>query len=137
MRFIESFAKEKKMRAEVKVKLKKTQNLKSLWQMKNLSNEPQLRQHLVLAHQIRNVLEKNPSRTLREISEWLGLTGSRISQILNLLFLSPMIQQEILCLEKEIITSLPEHQIRPIIQELDWNKQLQMWHKLLYSQKLQ
>ena len=95
--------------------------------MRKFKNEPPLRQCLVLAHQVKKTIETQPGRTLKEISEWLGLTRGRISQILNLLFLAPKIQEEIILSDKKFIFSIPEHKVRPIIKEIDWEKQREMW----------
>jgi len=118
------------MRAEFKVKLKQNKTAYIRQDMRKFKNEPQLRQFLVLAYQIKNVLEKNPQRTLREISEWLGLTRSRISQALNLLFLSPRIQENIILSHEKFLFLVPEHKVRDIIKEISWDKQFQMWREL-------
>jgi hypothetical protein len=115
------------MRTEVKVNLKQTQNMKKIWQRKNLKNEPQLRQYLVLAHQIKDVLDKNPSRTLREIAGWLGFSPPRLSQILNLLYLSPSIQEDILLADTKKIKDVTINTANLIAQELSWEKQKDMW----------
>ena len=119
------------MRAEFKVNLKQTRSQHATRNKNRLRSEPMLRQYLVLAHQLKHELEKNPHRTLREISEWLGLTRGRISQILNCLSLSPHIQEEILLSDNKILHQIPEHQVRKIMREVDWNKQQEMWTHLI------
>lgn len=115
------------MRAEFKVNLKRTKAPYIRRDKTKFKNEPPLRQFLVLAYQIKHELKKNPQRTLREISEWLGLTRGRISQILNYLFLSPQIQEEILFSNNKILRQIPEYHIRKIMREMDWNKQYMTW----------
>ena len=115
------------MRVEFKVNLKQNRTAHARRYMKRFKAEPQLRQSLILAYQIKDVLEKNPQRNLREISEWLGFTRGRISQILNLLFLSPKIQEDIILSERKILFSIPEYKLRPIMKKLSWKKQLRMW----------
>ncbi|MCQ9207116.1 MAG: hypothetical protein NG740_04480 [Omnitrophica bacterium] len=126
------------MRAEFKVNLKLTKATYIRRDMRKFKNEPQLRQLLVLAYQIKRELEKTPHGTLREISEWLGLTRGRISQILNLLFLAPKIQEDIVLSDKKLLLFIPEHKIRPIIKEIDWEKQREMWIEIKpnYGNKL-
>ena len=119
------------MRAEFKVTLKQTRSQHITRNKNKLRREPMLRQYLVLAYQLKHELEKNPHRTLREISEWLGLTRGRISQILNCLSLSPHIQEEILLSDNKILHQIPEHQVRKIMREVDWNKQQEMWTHLI------
>ena len=121
------------MRAEFKVNLKKTRAAYIRRDMARFKAEPQLRQFLILAYQIRDVLDKNPQRTLQEISEWLGLTRGRISQVLNLLFLSPRIQEDIILSNKKFLFHVPEYKIRKIIREINWDKQFQMWRELQLS----
>ena len=89
------------MRAEFKVSLKRTKSQYIRRDIAKFKNVPQLRQYLILAYQIKDILEKNPQRTLREISDWLGLTRGRISQILNLLFICPKIQEGIILSHKK------------------------------------
>ena len=113
------------MRAEFKVNLKRTKAPYIRRDKTKFKNEPQLRQYLILAYQIKDILEKNPQRTLREISEWLGL-----SQILNLLFLCPKILEDVILSHKKSLFFVPEHRVREIIKEINWDKQLQMWRKL-------
>ena len=115
------------MRAEFKVNLKGTKATYARRDMRKFKNEPPLRQCLVLAHQVKKTIETQPGRTLKEISEWLGLTRGRISQILNYLSLSPRIQEEILLSDNRILHQIPEHQVRKIMRETDWGKQKQMW----------
>ncbi len=119
------------MRAEFKVSLKRTKAPYIRRDKTKFKNEPPLRQYLVLAYQIKDILEKKPQRTLREISEWLGLTRGRLSQILNYLFLSPQIQEEILLSNNKILHQIPEYRIRKIMREIDWNKQRETWIRLI------
>jgi len=115
------------MRAEFKVNLKRTKATYIRRDMGKFKNEPPLRQFLVLAYQIKHEIEKSPHRTLREISEWLGLTRGRVSQILNYLSLSPRIQEEILLSDNKTLHQIPEHRIRKIMREVNWDKQWAMW----------
>jgi len=119
------------MRVEFKVKLKQGNRARYVRQDQNrIQKEPVLRQYLVLAYQVKDVLDKNPQRTLQEISEWLGLTRGRISQLLNLLFLNPRIQEDIILLNKKFLFFVPEYKIRNIFREIYWNMQFQMWLEL-------
>ncbi len=75
------------MRAEFKVSLKRTKLNYIRRDRSKLHREPILRQYLVLAHQVKEVLKTQPNRTMKEISGWIGYTPARMSQIMNLLFL--------------------------------------------------
>ncbi len=94
------------MRAEFKVSLKRTKLNLIRRDRNKLHREPILRQYLVLAHQIKEVLKTQPNRTSKEISSWIGYTPARMSQIMSLLFLSPFIQEEILLSRKSFLHQL-------------------------------
>jgi hypothetical protein len=63
---------------------------------------------------------------LQQIAKWLGFNRARISQLMNLLFLAPEIQTEILRSENLLIT---ERHARQVPLEADWVKQKQIWLK--------
>ncbi len=60
----------------------------------------------------------------------LAVTRARITQLVNLLLLSPQIQGTIL-IEPHRVQHLSERQLRPITEEPDWQKQSEMFQKLL------
>jgi len=93
--------------------------------------EPQLRQNLLLAYQIQEVLSEGRAKNLKEISGWLNISPQRINQITCLLLLSPKIQEEILLSDASLISSLPEYKLRQIINELDWGIQYKFWQELI------
>ena len=115
------------MRAEFKVNLKRTKQNYIRRDRNRLLKEPILRQYLVLAHQVKEVLKAQPKRTLKEISGWIGYTPARMSQIMNLLFLSPLIQEEILLSSKSFLHQLSINIAHKISQELSWDKQNELW----------
>ena len=115
------------MRAEFKVSLKRTKQIQIRRDRNRLHEEPILRQYLVLAHQVEGVLKAQPKRTLKEISGWIGYTPARMSQIMNLLFLSPVIQEEVLLSSKSSIHQLTINIAHKISQELSWDKQYELW----------
>ncbi len=119
------------LKFEFKVDLKPVRHASPRCQMAKILNEPRLRQHLVLAYQIQEMLDTNNAVNAKQISEWLHMTPPRVSQILNLLFLSPAIQKEILLSNDEKIRSLTEHKILAITKEIDWEKQQVIWNDLL------
>jgi hypothetical protein len=101
--------------------------------MARISNEPKLRQYLVLAYQIQEKLDGDNTLTSKQIAEWLGMTAPRVSQIMDLLLLCPRIQQEILLSEDKKLYSLGEYHVRSIVKEPLWDKQVEMWDALLKS----
>ena len=99
--------------------------------MAKIVNEPRLRQYMVLAYQIQETLDRDSTTTAKQIAAWINMTPPRISQILNLLFLSPSIQKEILLSNDEKIRGLTEHKILAITKEIDWEKQQALWNDII------
>ncbi len=99
--------------------------------MAKLSNEPKLRQYLLLAYQIRDRLDADPTVTSKQIAGWLGMTPPRICQIMDMLLLCPEIQQDILLSKRKAFYELGEYNVRKIVIEPLWEKQIEMWHALL------
>lgn len=95
---------------------------------------PQLRQNLLLAHQIQGLIEEEKAESLKQVAGWMNLNHQRLNQIMNLLLLAPKIQEEIICGRNEIISSIPEYKLRDVGFELSWPKQLEMWRSLLDNQ---
>ena len=121
------------LKFEFKVNLKPVRHASYRCRMAKISNEPKLRQYLVLAYQIQETLEKDTTLTSKRIAEWLNMTPPRICQIMDILLLCPTIQQDILLSENKKLRSLGEYNIRKIAKEPLWEKQIEMWGPLLKS----
>ncbi|MGA2775139.1 MAG: recombinase family protein [Candidatus Omnitrophota bacterium] len=102
-------------------------------QQAKISQEPPIRQNLILAHQINQVAYERKCG-LKEIASWIGITHARICHITNMLLISPRIQEEILLSDNKALSNIPEYKLRDITKELDWNKQQEIWNNLLKSQ---
>ena len=120
-------------RRQYKVELKELKNLPVPPNQVDIKKEPQLRQNLILAHQVQGILAEGKAQGLKQVAEWLNLNHQRLNQMMNLLLLAPSIQEEILCSEDVNISLIPEYKLRDIAFELNWNKQLEMWQDLLKS----
>lgn len=96
---------------------------------KEFAKLPVLKQQLLLAHQIQSFLDNGKAANLREISEWTGLSHSRVCQVMNFLNLCLRIQEEIILGDNPIIHKIPEYKTRPICKESDPKKQLIMWQQ--------
>jgi len=118
-------------RHQYKVELKELKNLPVPPNQVDIKKEPQLRQNLILAHQVQGILAEGKAEGLKQVAEWLNLNHQRLNQMINLLLLAPIIQEEILCSENENISLIPEYKLRDIAFELSWDKQLEMWQGLL------
>ncbi len=121
------------MKFEFNVDLKPVRHASNRCRMAKISNEPKLRQYLVLAYQIQEALEKDAALTSKQIAEWLSMTPPRICQIMDLLLLCPAIQQDILLSENKKLYNLGEYNVRGIVKEPLWEKQVEMWNTLLKS----
>ena len=119
------------LKYEFKVDLKPVRRKFYRYHMAKISNEPRLRQYLVLAYQIQDVLYKDNSKSLLKIAGWLNITYIRIKQITNLLSLCPEIQKEILLSNTNKIRQITERKIRSIAKKIDWQKQIEAWNELV------
>lgn len=95
------------------------------------ANEPLIRKQLLLAHQIQGMLADGRAKDLHQIAGWLNLTKARLEQITSLLFLSPTIQEEIVCGDAAKLATLSEYNLRSVAQEIDWAKQASAWQQIL------
>ena len=87
---------------------------------------------LLLAHQLHTMLERNQFKNLADIAQKVGITRARVTQILDLVFLAPQIQEEILH-SPDRFTHIREGQLRVIVKNLNWNEQMQDWDSLKQS----
>jgi len=118
------------MRFEFKVNLKHVNHRSQRCYMTRITKEPKMRQELILAYQLQELMEKDKMVTVRQISKWIGLTYRRILQIMDILYLASKIQEEILFSEEIAIYRLNEKKMRIITKEILWEKQLEVWKKL-------
>ena len=119
------------LKFEFKVDLKPVRHASYRCRMTKISNEPKLRQYLVLAYQVQETLAEGKAKDLGQIAGWLGMTYTRLKQITNLLLLCPRIQEEMLLITTDKILQITERKIRDIAKEIDWQKQTRAWNKLL------
>ncbi len=93
---------------------------------------PRVARMLALAHRIDGMVRAGELDDLADAARRLGLTRARVSQITNLLLLSPEIQVKIL--ELPNITHgrdpVSERQLRHVVAEVDWNLQLSRWREI-------
>jgi predicted XRE-type DNA-binding protein len=74
---------------------------------------------LALAHFIERQVEAGAMVDYAEAARLLGITRSRVSQVMNLLTLSPSIQVAILSGKYEA----SERQLRSVLKSVDWKEQ--------------
>ena len=95
-----------------------------------IQREPRLRQTLILAYQIEQIIEDKLARDFTEVADWLSMTKARLSQIMSLLYLAPAIQEEILLTDSPKIYQVTVDTIQYIALEIDWNRQSILWNAL-------
>ena len=93
---------------------------------------PRLTRLLALAHRWNRLIEEGAVADYTEIARLMALSRARVTQIVNLLYLAPEIQEEILfsTRSENPELDLPERSIRPITRTPNWNDQLKMWRKM-------
>ena len=94
---------------------------------------PRITKLMALAIRFEHLLASGAVRDQAELAELGHVTRARITQIMNLLHLAPAIQEAILFLPRvtEGRDPIPERRLRPITAVLDWQRQRDMWGKLL------
>lgn len=86
-------------------------------------NLPRLTRLLALAHRWEHMIEHGVVADYAEIAATMGLSRARISQIMDLLYLAPEIQESILMMLDEGIQGLPERAVRRITKLPLWPDQ--------------
>ena len=90
---------------------------------------PRVARLLALAHHFHALLAQGVFGSQTELAQVAGLTRARITQIMNLLFLAPDIQEEILFLPR--VTkgrdSVTERDLREVLTTLMWREQRARW----------
>lgn len=120
----------KEMKFEFEVNLKHVNHRSQRCYMTRITKEPKMRQDLILAHQLRELMEKNKVITVKQIASWLGITYRRVLQIMDILLLAPKIQEEIIFSEKIKVYRISEHKIREITKTVLWIKQIEKWERI-------
>ena len=94
---------------------------------------PRISKLMALAIRLDGLIRDGAVTDQAELARLGHVTRSRLTQIMNLLWLAPDIQEEILFLPatergRDAVT---EKQLRPIAGVLDWGKQRRMWQRHL------
>ena len=105
--------------------------LKEFAKIYKKNQEPQLRQNLLLAHQIQGLLSEGKSDNIKQIAGWLNISPQRINQLRNFVLLCPKIQEEIFLGDNKTISEIPEYKLRQITDTIDWQEQEKLWQELL------
>ncbi|MDD5079714.1 MAG: recombinase family protein [Candidatus Omnitrophica bacterium] len=92
-----------------------------------IQKEPKLRQALILAYQIQELLSEGKIKDLKQAAGWLNITHNKTYLLMNMLMLAPSIQEAILFSDNNLIQLIPEYKMNEIAREISWNKQKKMW----------
>ena len=82
---------------------------------------------LALAHHIDRKIRDGELRDYAHAAEVLGVTRARVSQLSGLTLLAPPIQEAILTLLETRRDLITERQLREIVAEPLWDKQMRLW----------
>jgi len=94
---------------------------------------PRVARLLALAHKIDGMIRSGELKDWAGAARLIGVTRARMTQIANLILLSPMIQDFILCSPFASFSQSPtnEHDLRFIVTHACWDSQWQLWVRLL------
>jgi Mn-dependent DtxR family transcriptional regulator len=76
------------------------------------------------------MLHDGQTQSFEQISQWLGISPARVSQMLNLLLLSTRIQEEIFLSNQAKVKMVKENEAREIALKMDWEEQWRCWEVL-------
>ena len=93
---------------------------------------PRVTQVMALAVQFQDMIQRGDARDYADLARLGCLTRERMSQIMELVWLAPDIQQEILEFSPRPATRFPISELaaRRIAARMDWVEQLDLWRKL-------
>ena len=93
---------------------------------------PRVVQVMALAIQFQDMIRRGESRDYADLARLGCLTRERMSQIMELVWLAPDIQQEILEFPPTTKPHFPVSEVaaRRIATEFEWSEQRELWRKL-------
>ena len=91
---------------------------------------PRIRRSLATAYRIDAEIRDGICPDQAGAARKLGMTRARVTQLSNLLFLSPAIQEAILTDPASELRDLSERRLRHIAAVPDWGEQIVLWDRL-------
>ena len=97
-----------------------------------VENLPRLTRLLALAHRWNYLIEEGVVSDYAEIARMIGLSRARVTQIMDLLYLAPDIQEAILFSSsgEKLELDVPVRAIRQFTRIPDWKDQRKLWRSL-------
>jgi hypothetical protein len=94
---------------------------------------PRVARFLALALRFDQLIRDGVIENYRALARLGHVSHARVSQIMNLLYLAPDIQEQILLLPRTARGRDPIHlrQLQPLAAALDWRKQRRLWQDLV------
>jgi hypothetical protein len=81
---------------------------------------------MALAIKFQQMIDCGEVRDYTDLARLGYVTRARITQIMNLLLLSPNLQQELIEAEEQLFR-VKESQLRHIVAAIDWSEQRRLW----------
>ena len=88
---------------------------------------PRLTRLLALAHRWNRLIDEGVITDYTEIARVMALSRARVTQIMDLLYLAPQIQEDIL--SDKIVRPVSERAARALIRVPEWTMQCMAWRK--------
>jgi DNA-binding transcriptional regulator YdaS (Cro superfamily) len=82
---------------------------------------------LALAHHWRGLIRSGVVTDQAALARLVGVSRARITQVMDLLYLAPDIQEEILVTTKAAIGGVRHRSLLPIAATADWPEQRRLW----------
>jgi len=100
---------------------------------------PRVARLLALALRLEQLVQTGVIANYAELAQLGHVSRARVTQILNLRFLAPDLQEAVLFLPSTVRGCDPIllRQLQRIAAELDWKQQRRLWHALQESRRLQ
>lgn len=94
---------------------------------------------VAVAHHVDHLVRSGVAKSYADVGDLGSITRARVSQITNLLFLSPSIQERLLFMIRPAAgrEQIGERDLRAICMEPDWSKQEVMFDRLLESKGME
>ena len=94
---------------------------------------PRVARLLALAHRLDRLLRQGVVRDYAELARLGHVSRARISQVMNLLYLAPDVQEAVLFLPRTERgrDPIPLWRLQPIASTVDWKKQRTLWANLM------
>lgn len=97
-----------------------------------LGSIPRISRLMALAIHMQELVDRDEVADYADLARLAHVSRARITQIMNLLLLTPDIQEDILFLPRTNGDRAPirERMVRPVAAVIDWRKQRKIWSEL-------